>query len=492
MPIPAIISGALIDIAKKYLFDFGKQTVHDLVTKEKGENLGKLVCYRKEPGYNNVLLFVHGFSGSPTETFGNTPDMLIEDPQFKGWDIYSIGYSSDVLPSIGKGVWSVNPDITKISKYLHTLLQNQFADYDRIAFVGHSMGGLAVQRAIVDLTEPELHKLSHVLFFGTPSAGLKKAFWFSFWNTQTRDLSSESTFVKSLRADWSNRFKDGYNFVFKTIAGTKDEFVPVDSSLKPFEEKFTGIIEGNHITMVKPVNKDDESFQLILKTLTGQHITNLSGNPEDVNLLLGKYQTVINKFLPNAQLIGTRELTQLVFALESTDQAAKAMEVLNGYPKASSDSDLLGIIGGRHKRAYLANGLQSNLDQAFEYYQKALSLSQTQQDNKQIFYHAINLAFLSILSRKDADMTRYAQMALDHCTSAVKDVWEIATIAESNMYLGNQDVAMEYYRKAAEAAGAEVRIKQSIYGNAFYGYQSLMATTDKNAAFLKFLEELFL
>ncbi|MBC7875279.1 MAG: hypothetical protein H7Y01_14845, partial [Ferruginibacter sp.] len=38
----------------------------------------------------------------------------------------------------------------------------------------------------------------------------------------------------------------------------------------------------------------------------------------------------------------------------------------------------------------------------------------------------------------------------------------------------------------------DIRSKQSIYSNAFYGYQSLTASTNKNADFLKMLDETFL
>jgi hypothetical protein len=38
-------------------------------------------------------------------------------------------------------------------------------------------------------------------------------------------------------------------------------------------------------------------------------------------------------------------------------------------------------------------------------------------------------------------------------------VWELATIAESNLYLGRLDLAETFYKKKAKAAGANVRAK---------------------------------
>lgn len=229
-----ILTSAVINISKKYAFEIGKKILHEFKDSATGKSIGKLICYRKQENYNNVLLFIHGFSGSPTETFGDTPDMLINTPGLEGWDIFSIGYSSDIFPAIGKGLWSVNPDITKISLYLKTLLEFQFGDYARVAFVAHSMGGLAVQRCVLDLSEEERKRISHVLLFGTPSAGLRKARWFNFWNLQTRDLSDTSTFITNLRSDWTSRFSPGTTFEFKTIAGSKDDFVPVRVFLGAF------------------------------------------------------------------------------------------------------------------------------------------------------------------------------------------------------------------------------------------------------------------
>jgi pimeloyl-ACP methyl ester carboxylesterase/tetratricopeptide (TPR) repeat protein len=496
MSIIDLIPGAVVDIAKKQLFAVGKKVAHGFIESATGSKIGEIICYKKAEKNPNVLLFVHGFSGSAADTFGATPTLLENDSHFAGWDIYSIGYSSDIFPSIGSGLWSVNPDITKVSKYLKTLIDNQFDDYGRIALVGHSMGGLAIQRMILDAPQETLQKISHLILFGTPSVGLKKARWFEFWNRQVKDLSSDSDFIKNLRKDWTNKFGTAIPFTFKTIAGSKDEFVPVESSLEPFEEKYHGIIEGNHVNMIKPKDDKDiqhQSFQIILCTLTEQQISYLQGNPEDINILLGNYQTVINKYLSNATLIGTRELTQLVFALECTNRKTEALKVLNNHPASQNNSDLIGIIGGRYKRKYLLDGLQTDLDNATNNYSAALLMAETNKDNKQIFYHAINLAFLNLLSGgNNTETKRYASLALAHCVDTTPDMYELATIAEASMYLGDFVKATEYYKKAAIVAGTDVRAKQSMYVNAFYGYQSLTKSTDTKGEFVKMLEEAFM
>lgn len=496
MQIPPIIIETAVDIAKKYAFKIGKRVAHKLVDSVTGKELGEIVVYKKQEGYNNVVLFVHGFSGKASETFGATPDMLSLNPEFAGWDIYSVGYSTDIMPTIGKGIWAANPDITKISQYLKTLLDNQFDDYERVAFVAHSMGGLAVQRLLLDLSDEKLKSISHVFMFGTPSDGLLKAFWVRFWSRQLNDLSKESDFIKKLRVDWKSKYPEKLPFFFRTIAGSKDEFVPVESSLKPFDNEFHGIIEGNHLTMVKPKDETDnehQSYRIILSSLIGHSTAYLKGNPEDINLALGDYTAIINKFYGKSNELSLEKLGYLVFALECSGREEDALRVLNEHPSASSDSDTLGIIGGRHKRNYLSSGEQNDWNLAKEYYEKALDISLKNSNNQQVFYHAINLAFLMLIGTNDrGDVKRFAELALEHCISDVKNMWEYATMAEANMYLGHFDKAEEYYRKATEIAGNDVRAKTSMYSNAYYGYQSLMASNNTEAAFLKMLEEVLL
>jgi pimeloyl-ACP methyl ester carboxylesterase len=65
---------------------------------------------------------------------------------------------------------------------------------DVIAVAAHSMGGLVAQRAILNdasLTD----RLSHLFLFGTPSSGLKKAWFGSLFKPQLADMSAGGPFV---------------------------------------------------------------------------------------------------------------------------------------------------------------------------------------------------------------------------------------------------------------------------------------------------------
>jgi hypothetical protein len=115
--------------------------------------------------------------------------------------------------------------------------------------IAHSIGGLIVQRAIL---ESDLRsRISHLALFGTPSAGLRKAGLGSIFKRQARDMATGGAFVTQLRADWTQKFQAGMPFAFRAIASLKDEFVLVESSVKPFPG-YEGFVNGNHLEIVKP------------------------------------------------------------------------------------------------------------------------------------------------------------------------------------------------------------------------------------------------
>jgi len=152
-----------------------------------------------------------------------------------------------------------------------------------------------------------------------------------------------------------------------------------------------------------------------------------------------------------------------------------------------SNTDLMGVVGGRHKRDYLKTFSGKSYKMSHEYYSKALEISVENGVDSQIYYHAINLAFLSIVSDPETgrgEMKKYANQALE-AANKCNDSWKYATIAEANMYLGSLDTAKAFYIKASEGMG--IREKLSMHTNAYAGYVAL--TNKENDEFTQFLRE---
>ncbi|MGM5470990.1 caspase family protein [Flavobacteriaceae bacterium LMO-SS05] len=439
---------------------------------------------------NNLLLFIHGFSGESKGTFGNIPKLLQSDSNFDGWAMKPLGYSHFVQPELGKDIWAAILDVDKIAGFLKTSICYKFKKYDRIAIIAHSMGGLVAQKAILELSEDERKRISHLIMFGTPSNGISPELLTKQWNTKYKEMSSKGPFITSLRKKWTETFKNGIPFKLKVAAATNDQYVTVESCHGPFAKEYCEFVDEDHFKMVKPKDKKDDAYNLILDTLTNNTFYNLYTNREEINITLGKYDAVVKELLPKVNDLDLNGLRQLIFSLEGLDRKDKAIKILNEHPLAKDNTDLMGILGGRYKRAYLNSYSKKEGDAAFGYYNKALELAIKAEDDSQIYYHAINLAFLSIVMEgNEGKMMKYAKQALEATNNCRDNLWKYATVAEANMYINNMDKAMEFYTKAAEMA--DIRQKISMHTNAYAGYVALMQTANEDD-FIRFLKAKFL
>ncbi len=436
---------------------------------------------------NNLLLFLHGFSGESKDTFGNIPKMLQSDSNFDGWAMKSLGYSTVVQPKLGKDIWGAILDVDKIAGYLKTSIQYKLKGYDRIAIVAHSLGGLVAQKAILSLDKENINRISHLIMFGTPSNGIAPAVLTKQWNKKYSGMSSEGHFITSLRNDWSQSFNGKYPFKLKVAASTDDEYVSLESCHGPFDDEYREFVEKKHLDMVKPKSNKDATYALIIDTLTGSKFFKEYKNTEEINLILGKYDSVVKKLIPNKDDIDKKGLTQLIFALEGLERKDEVYDILNNHPIAKNNTDLMGILGGRHKRDYLKTFSAESSKLAKEYYGKALDISVTNEDYSQIYYHAINLAFLSIVAdENESKMMKYANQALEATEHCRDNVWKYATVAEANMYIGDMEKAKTFYIKSSE--NAPIREKLSMYTNAYAGYVALVQADNPEDEFLQFLK----
>lgn len=451
-----------------------------------------ITVYRETETATSAILFVHGFSGEAAKSFGQIPDFLSKDEKLEGWDMFPLGYSHNMSPEMGKNIWASKNDLKINIDYLKTSMKYKYGKYKRIAIVAHSLGGLVVQRAILDMDKSLRDKISHVLLFGTPNNGLLKSSKQKSWSKLLKDLSSNSPFIKTLRQDWSYMFKNKYPFTLKIIAATKDEFVSISSNFKPFEAEHCVTVAGTHFSMVQPKQAEHDAYQLIKTTLTDNAFSNQFTSAEDINLVLGEYNEVINKLLPNANHLDKTGLEQLLFALEGMGRNEDVFELLKTHPLAKDNSDLLGILGGRYKRKYLNEFTAEDGKEAIKFYSIALDMAMKNKDFDQIYYHAINLAFLTLIINQDYNQTKvYAKQAMAATKKTpFENMWKLATLGEANLYLGDLEASKGYYKKAAEMAG--IREKISIHTNAYKAYTHMMQSNNPNDPYIKFLKSNFL
>ena len=392
-----------------------------------------------------AVVFLHGFSGDRDDTWGTLP--LRFGTADAAWDIYTLGYATTLMPDL-LGFWSGDPDIP----ILATMLSTQFANdplrrYKSLALVAHSMGGLVVQRALIDA--PDLaDRMRNVILFGTPSAGSRKASWTRIWKRQLRNMAADSDFIKSLRRDWDARFGTNPSFDLKVVAGEEDRFVSAESSLEPFPKEFHHVISGDHHSMLRPSGQRSPIMRLLTSALSG-------GPVEDETLDPLALAAEVPNFAAPALIVARGEkmsqedVVRAALAWEQNGRRDEAIALLQRYQALGTD--VQGTLAGRIKRLWINNEDPGFARHALDLYQGALDRARETRDKDQIYYHAINIAFLEFVAFGRVDRAgELAELALENATLSEVNVWSVATRAEANLYLRRFDPALELYRTMRE------------------------------------------
>ncbi len=405
-----------------------------------------------------AIVFIHGFGQNSQNTWGRFVDLLGEDRKLSQWDIFLVGYKTNMLLDVA-GLWSASPPIDRLARFLHTAATNPPLDrYKTAAIVAHSMGGLVTQRALVDY--PDLReRVSHFVCFGTPSGGLKTASLVTGWKRQIRDMARDSSFVTDLRQRWKTEITDSPPFDFRVVAGDSDEFVPSWSSLDPFPENAQSVVPGDHLSIVGPSTRDYDlyrqdgtkhaSVNVLAKHLAGEE--EIAGPVNSARLAVEKnnFKRVIEELEGKEKGLDDNAIVMLALAYDSLGQEEKAIAVIE--QRGEKSTDLMGVLAGRLKRRWLLDRQQKDADRASQLYSEALALAEKAEDHDQASYHAINVAFMALAARNDkAAVEKHAKQALHHCGEAAESVWTAATEGEANLYLANWEEAMDGYQAALD------------------------------------------
>ena len=430
-----------------------------------------LVTHRKVVGNKVAIIFMHGFMGDVRKTWGRFPDLLSADARIRDWDIYSLGYPSSYWMDV-LGIWKANPDIPAIATTLRTAATlPPLHLYGSLTLIAHSMGGLAVQRALVD-DDTFAARVGHVLLFGTPSNGLVKAIFSRFWKQQLDNMAENGTFVTDLRQRWAAKFINHPSpFKFCVTAGDQDEFVPRRSSLGPFQESMPHqcfVIPGDHLSIVKPETAANLALQLVFKSIVGEAAAAGPGNAARVALEAREFHETIKLLEPSQDQLDRSGLVQLALAYEGVGRQVDAIQLLE---RNLATTDAMGVLAGRLKRRWWVERRRADAERARALYAQALELALHNNDYAQAFYHGINVAFMDLAFSDRPEAARLkaaqsqAQKVLEYCAQAPVEKWRLATEGEAHLLLGNPVDALASYQ-AAIATNPTPRELDSMYQQA--------------------------
>jgi len=420
----------------------------------------QLVQVTASPNNRQAIIFLHGFSDSSGRAWGIFPQCV--GKARPDWDVYMLRYDTTLQPDIA-GIWEADPELPAVAGLLVTELRSDpLFRYEKLAIVAHSMGGLIAQRAVLD--DPEMrNRLAHLFLFGTPSAGLIKAAFFLWWKRQLHNMALGGEFINNLRKDWAEQIRSPLPFCLHVVAGTKDQFVPSYTSLKPFGPEFHRFVPGNHLEMVKVATPDHAAVRLVTTALP---LTCLSQRHPGEPL-----PPVLEEFGADPLLKRLRELgdspahktvTKLAIELDGAGMREEAIALLHRF--LNLDPDVKGTLAGRYKRMWLEDRGNEFADKALDLYIEAFEevTKGSTPDADQAYYHAINVAFLGLVySADNPTAQQWAEVALYYCKKAMDaqvgppPYWLLATIGEANLYLGNYDLALQNYEEALRILGPE-------------------------------------
>ena len=165
-----------------------------------------------ENNKNIAVIFVHGLSGHPFETWRkdsltkSLPELLGHEVELKGFNFYSYGYKTGLKPA--------QYDFPAVAEILQADIQAQLPGRD-IVFVAHSMGGLIVQQYIINqyksFDSENLKRIKGAVYLSVPfqGAALASVLPKALVNKQIRSLRKENSLLEDLEEDWHKYFFRG-------------------------------------------------------------------------------------------------------------------------------------------------------------------------------------------------------------------------------------------------------------------------------------------
>jgi predicted alpha/beta hydrolase family esterase len=484
------------------------------------KNLG---AYRR-PGSTAAIFFVHGFTGTAEETWGKFPVLLTGDVDLAGHDFFFWGYHTRLDVSwnpirliwaiLKKPFWQDDPDIPTIAKSLRTLLDNTAQGYVKLILVAHSMGGLAVQQFVLnELREQRrahLDRLTEILLYATPSNGQQLAAIGGYFKNQAANMRIDGVFINALRAHWKDLVEAKRNdpgrlarFRLTLVAGGSDRFVPPESCQVPFPNDECETVEGNHVEIVKPNQREDQSYsvlrtRLLRGTRTRHEQDIINGESSEVQAFRARVEAAVDlrdadalemlaaelkasplalsldltntvgaalldqkRYLPAAELlskylnaIGTPAADgvaahKLAMALSYAGEPGKAVAVIYELPEEiREDPETQGILGGCFKREWIKSKKPDLALSAREFYTKGLKAAKARSDLAGIIYNGINAAYmaLAINGKGHGEIADTVLVAL--AGNNTLDYWGLATRAEALLLKGDYTAALDANKTA--------------------------------------------
>lgn len=228
----------------------------------------------------NLVLFIHGLSGSTATTWAHMLKVFDSDADLLDYSYGCYQYPTTLfrLPFTKRMA-----GIPQIASGLRTHIQHHFPDKKRIMLVGHSLGGIVARHYILDeLKSRTKINVSGLVLYATPHTGSSLAnigSTLSFWHRHLKQLSIGSETLNSINVDWVRTEAEKHIPTIYIVGGA--DAVVTEQSAAPYIgcDNIKTLIECGHLDIIEPHGLSDTRYK-ILKDFLLESMPNKAAKPE--------------------------------------------------------------------------------------------------------------------------------------------------------------------------------------------------------------------
>ena len=226
---------------------------------------------------SRALVLVHGIFSSG-KTWDSLKKSIASDEQLTSLLVTTFEYSS---PRFRFTPTRVIPDYDDIALKLWTLLQSKLSDYEKIAIIAHSQGGLIVQRMLAHQVEAgsaqSLARIQQIILLACPNSGSDlflalRRYAFPWRHPQERALRPLDKALERTRSTVLERVIHAREITSTTCpiiihayAGETDGIVKSQSAISAFTS--TGVLEGDHSSILDFADPGGLNYSVIKRHL---------------------------------------------------------------------------------------------------------------------------------------------------------------------------------------------------------------------------------
>ena len=224
-----------------------------------------------------AVVFIHGLFSS-ARVWGQFVRLITSDPSLENFDVLNFEYPS---PKFRLNPTQRIPDFNTLADSLQTFLEIEASEYSNLILVGHSQGGLIIQRYLSRMVGTahgkELSRVRRVILFACPNSGAEIFLVFrrsvKFWrHPQELELRPINEAVTEAQKVILNRIvyatkiaTDQCPIVIVAYAGESDNVVTPTSARSVFPK--TGVIPGDHFSIIQPDSPQHRAYKALKANL---------------------------------------------------------------------------------------------------------------------------------------------------------------------------------------------------------------------------------